>query len=114
MDKTEGISIVQGDEVRARDEGRGIGIGEGEGKFDLLEDGVLAGNQRVAISVERRQEVHPEVVMFEDKVVGNEGQEERVTVEVKEGELMLFNKWVCEWRKRSEGGRQRGGVSYTP
>ena len=71
------------------------------------------GNQRVVCLVERRWEVHPGVMMFDGKVVGDEGQEDRVAVNVKEGELMMFIRWLCEWGKRTGGRRQRGGVSYT-
>ena len=35
-------------------------------------------------------------------------------MDVKDGELMMCDEWVCEWEKRTEGGRQRGGVSYSP
>ena len=35
-------------------------------------------------------------------------------VDVKEEELMMCDKWICEWKRRTEGGRWRGGVSYSP
>ena len=46
MDRIVGISIVYGDEEISKDEDRGTGIGEGEGKSDLLDNGVVIGNQR--------------------------------------------------------------------
>ena len=33
---------------------------------------------------------------------------------VRAGELMMFNKWICEKEERTEGGRQRDGASYSP
>ena len=114
IDRTMGISIVCRDELKAKDEDRGIGMGEGEGKSKWLGDGMELGIQRMANSVDRSWEVQPGVATLEDRVAGDKGQEERVEVEVKEGELMLCDKCFCEWEEGTEGRRQRGGVSYTP
>ena len=35
-------------------------------------------------------------------------------MEVRDGELMMFNEWDYEWEEKSEGRRQKGGVSYSP
>ena len=37
-----------------------------------------------------------------------------MAVEVREGELMMFDEWFCEWEWGTEGRRRRGGVSYSP
>ena len=99
-DRTGGISIVVGEEILAMDEEE-IGKGGSVGRSDLLRDGVCSGSQRVVCLMERGWVVHPGVVMLEGKVVGDEGQEDRVTVEVSEGELM-FDKWVYEREERIE------------
>ena len=41
--------------------------------------------------VERIWEVQLEVVMLEGSIAEEDGQEDRVTVEVREGELMLYD-----------------------
>ena len=33
---------------------------------------------------------------------------------VKEGELMMFDKWVCKWEERIGRRRRRSGVFYGP
>ena len=33
---------------------------------------------------------------------------------VRDGELILFVEWLCEWGERVEGRRQKSGVSYSP
>ena len=53
MDRVVGISIVQRDEVIAKEEDRGTGIGEGDEKSDLLGDGVAVENQRFLELLER-------------------------------------------------------------
>ena len=53
--------------------------------------------------------VHQGVVMLDGRVSGEEDREAKVAVEVKDGELMMFDEW---WG--SEERRQRGGVSYSP
>ena len=35
-------------------------------------------------------------------------------MDVREGELMVCDEWVCEWEERTGGRRWRGGVSYSP
>ena len=87
MDRTGGISIVGEEEVTMEEE---IGKGDREGKFDLLSKGVCSGYQSVVCSVERMREVHSGVVMFKGRVAGDERQEDRVGMEVREGELMMF------------------------
>ena len=114
MDRTVGISIVCGDEVMAKDEGRGIGMGKGEGKSKWLRDSMELGIQRTANSVDRSWEVQPVVATLEDRVAGDKRQEERVVIEVKERELMLCDECFYEWEEETEGRRWRGGVSYTP
>ena len=81
IDRMGGISIVQGDEVTAK--------GEEEGKLDLFGDGVAPGNQKVVVSVERIWVVQPGVATLEGSVVDDEGQEDKVAVDVKDGELMF-------------------------
>ena len=58
--------------------------------------------------------VHPEVATLDGMVSGEEVREVRVAVEVKKGELMMGDEWFCEWEKKTEGGRWRGGVPYSP
>ena len=62
----------------------------------------------------KRQEVHPGVATLDGRVLGDEEQEVKVAVGVKEGELILCDEWVYEWEERTEGRRRRGGVSYSP
>ena len=40
--------------------------------------------------------VHPGVVTLEGRVFGDKERDVRVAVDIKEGELMMFDKWVCE------------------
>ena len=109
-DRTGEISIViRGEEVTTD---KKIGKGDGVGKSEVLGDRVCSGYQRVVCSVERRQEVHPGMTMFNGKVAGDERQEDRVVEEVREEELMMFDEWV--WEERTGGRRQRDGVSYSP
>ena len=35
-------------------------------------------------------------------------------VDVKEGELMMYGEWFCDWKERIEERRQRSGVPYSP
>ena len=35
-------------------------------------------------------------------------------MEVRDGEFMMNDEWSCKWEERTEGRRQRGGVSYSP
>ena len=81
-ERTEGMSIVVGDEDMAK--------GDGVGNAELLEDGVYCGNQGSAC-VGRGRVVHPGVATLEGSVSGEEVREVRVTVEVNEGELILFD-----------------------
>ena len=55
-------------------------------------------------------EVHPGVVMLEGRVLGDEERDIRVVVVVREGELILYDEWVCEWKEGAEERRQWGGV----
>ena len=54
------------------------------------------------------------MAMLDVRVSGDEEQDVRVAVFIKEGELIICNEWVCEWKERTEGERQAGGVSYSP
>ena len=88
MDRIGGISIIGGGkEVTTGGE---IGKEDRVGKSEVLGDGVCSGYQRMACSVERRQEVHLGVATLEGRVTGDEGQEDRVMVEIREGELMCL------------------------
>ena len=49
--------------------------------------------------------------MLDDRVTGEERQEDKVMVGVKEGELILFDRRVFKW-ERTEGRRWRSRVSY--
>ena len=51
---------------------------------------------------------------LDGRVSGKEVREVRVAVEVRDGKLMMFSEWSCEWEERTEGRRWRGGVSYSP
>ena len=90
-----GISIVGGgEEVTTEEE---IDREDKVGKVEPLGSRVYSESHSSACSVgKRRQEVHPGVVAFDRRVAGKEGQEDRVAVDVKEGEFMMYNKWVCE------------------
>ena len=95
IDRTEGISIVGGEVVTTDDE---RDRGDGVGKAELLGSGVCLGSQSSACSVrKKRWEVHPGVAMFEGRVAGDEGQEDKMVVDVKDGELMMYDKCFCEW-----------------
>ena len=108
-----GISIVDGDkEVTTGEE---MDRRDGVRKVELPCSRVCLGSQSSAHSVEKkRQEVHPGVATLDGRVSGDEEQEVKVVMDVKERELILYDKWVCKWEERAEGGRQRGGVSYSP
>ena len=91
-----------------------MGSGDGIGKSDLLRDGVHSGSQSSVCSVgKKRQEVHLGVTMFDGSIAGEEGQEDKVAVDVKERELMMCSKLFCEWEKGTEGRRWKGGVFYS-
>ena len=107
MERTGGISIIGGEEE--------IDKGDGVGKSGPLGGGVCSGSQSSACSVgKKRQEVHLGVATLDGRVLGEEEREVRVAVLVREGELMMCGKWVCEWEEWTEGRRRRGGVSYSP
>ena len=55
---------------------------------------------------------HPGVVTLDGRVVGDKVEEDSIVVEVSGGELMMCNKEIFK-RKRTEGRRWRGRVSYT-
>ena len=89
MDRMEGISIVgRGEEVVSGE----IDKGDRVGKTELLGGGVCLGNHRLACSVKSGRVVHPGVVMFDERVVGGKGQKDKVMVDVREGELMMYNR----------------------
>ena len=93
MERTGGISTVsRGEDVTIEDE---IGRGDRAGKSELLGDGVCLGSQSLACSMEKkRQEVHLEVVTFDDRVAGEDRQEDRVTEVVKKVELTYDVWWM--------------------
>ena len=97
--------MVGGDEEIAR--------GDGAGNEELLGDGVCLRNQGSACSG-RGRVVHPGVAMLDGRVSGEEVREVKVAMDVKKGELMMYNEWFCEWEKRTGGRRWRDGVSYSP
>ena len=91
-----------------------MGKGDGAEKSKLLDNGVCSESQSSACSVGRkRQEIHPGVVTLDGSVVGDEVREDKVMVEVSEGELMLFDEWLCEWGEETKGRRQRGRVFHS-
>ena len=66
-----GISIIgEGGEVAMEDK---IGKGDEVGKSNLLGNGECSGYQSMMCSVKRKWEVHPEVAMFDGRVVGDKG-----------------------------------------
>ena len=82
-----GISIVDGGEdVTTRE----IVKGDEVGKAEPLGGGMCSGNHRSAHSMRRGQVVHLEVVMFDGRIVEDEGQEDKVVVDVREQELMMY------------------------
>ena len=105
-ERTEGISIVVGDEEMT--------VGDGVGNEVLLGEGVCLGDQGSMFSEGMERVTHPGVATLDGRVSGDEVQDVKVAVEVKEGELMMFDKWSCEWEEKFLERRQRGGVSYSP
>ena len=77
-----GISIVVGGEETT--------AGEGIGNEVLLDEGVYLGNQGSMFSEGMERVAHPGVATLDGRVSGDEVRDVKVTVEVKEGELMLF------------------------
>ena len=57
---------------------------------------MYSGIQSLACPVERGRVVPPGVVTSEGRVLGDEDQEVRVAIDVKERELIAFNEEVCE------------------
>ena len=112
-DRTGGISIVgRGEIVTTSEE---IDRGDRLGRVELLGGGVCLEHQSLVCLVEKkRQEVYPGVVTFDGSIAGEEGQEDRMVVEVRGRELMMCSEWFCKWEEKTEGRRQRGGVSYSP
>ena len=105
----EGISICRGKDVTTEEE---IDRGGRVGNEEPLGGGVCSGSQSLVCSEERGQVVHPGVATLDGRVLGEEEQEVKVTVDVKNGELIVFGERCCKW-KRTEGRRWRGGVSYS-
>ena len=105
-----GISIVGGGEDVTMEEE--IDRGDRVGNIELLGDRVCLENQGSA-SAGRGQVVHPGVATLEGRVSGEEVQEVKVVVDVKDGELMLVDRWFCEWEERTKGRRRRDRVSYS-
>ena len=93
--------------------GREIDKGDGVRKVELLDGGVCSECQSLAHSMrKKRWEVHPRVAALDRRVLDDKEREVRVAVFVREGELIVCSRWVCEW-ERTEGRRQRGRVSYS-
>ena len=90
-----------------------MATGEGIGKEVLLGEGVYLGNQGSMFSEGMERVAHPGVATLDGRVSGDEVRDVKVTVEVKDGELILSDEW-CEWEERTERGRRRGGVFYSP
>ena len=91
-----------------------MAAGEGIGKEVLLGEGVYLGNHGSMFSEGIERVAHPGVATLDGRVSGDEVRDGKVAVEVKDGELIVFDEWSCEWERGSEGGRRRGGVSYSP
>ena len=93
--RMEGISIVGGDEDVTT--GEDMDRGDRVGKSELLGGGVCSGSQSSVYSVgKKRQEVYPGVTTTDRRVSGEEEREVKVVVAVKEGELIVCDKWVCK------------------
>ena len=94
MERTGGISIIdRGEEVTTGEE---IDKEDGVGKEELLDSGVCSGIQSLACFVERGRVVHLGVVTLEERVLEDKNREVRVVVDVKEGELIVFDEYFCE------------------
>ena len=89
-------------------------MGDRVGKEELLGEGVCWGNQGSMFSEGMGRVAHLGVATLDGRVSGDEVREVKVAVVVSEGELMIFDKWFCEWEWGIEGGRRRDGVSYSP
>ena len=89
MERTGGISIVVG--------GEEMTAGEGIGNEVLLGEGVYLGNQGSMFSEGMGRVAHPGVATLDGGVSGEEVQEVKVAVEVREGEFMMCDEWFCEW-----------------
>ena len=87
--------------------------GDGIGKEVLLGEGVYLGNHGSMFSEGIERVAHPGVATLDGRVSGEDVREVKVAVEVRDGELILSGEW-CEWEETTEGGRRRGGVSYSP
>ena len=112
IERIRGISIVGGGEEVTT--GEDIDKGNRVGKEEPLGSRVYSDIQSLADSVgKKRQEVHLEMTILEGRVSRDEKREVRVAVEVREGELIVCDKWVCKWEERTEERRQRDGVSYS-
>ena len=70
--------------------------GGGIGKEVLLGEGVYLGNQGLMFSEGMERVAHPGVATLDGRVSGEEVREVKVAVEVREGELMMFDEWFCE------------------
>ena len=70
--------------------------GDGVGKEELLGEGVCLGCQSSMGSVGRGRVVHPGVATLEGRVFGEEEQEVKMAVDVKDREFIVFGNWRCE------------------
>ena len=89
-----------------------IDRGDGVGKEEPPGGRVCSGSQSLTCSEERERVAHLEVATLEGSILGEEEQEVKVAVDVKDGELIVFNERCCEW-ERIGGRRWRDGVSYS-
>ena len=71
--------------------------GEGIGNEVLLGEGVYLGNHGSMFSEGIECVAHPGVATLDGRVSGEEVREVKVAVEVRDGELMAFDGWFCEW-----------------
>ena len=90
-----------------------IGKGEGVGKEELSGSRVCSSTQSSTHSVERGRVVQPEMAMLEGKVLGEEEQEVKVVVDIKDGELIVFER-SCKWEEETVERRWRGEDFYSP
>ena len=81
-ERTGGISIVVGEEIIA---------GEGIGKEVLLGEGVYRRNHGSMFSEGTGRVAHPGVATLDGRVSGDEVRDVKVAVEVRDGELMMFD-----------------------
>ena len=92
-EKTDGISMVVGGEDVTM--GEDMDRGDRVGKEEPLSSRVCSGNQSSMCSMERGQVAHLGVATLEERVLGDKDRDVKIVVDVKDGELMMCNKWCC-------------------